>query len=158
LKQSGIKFVPSIIIDEFVSKNVSNVLTRSTEEMPIHGRLILVSADAGSVRNVLFGAKRNSFLRRMIGYDDSDIGMEVENTMRHAIPMMSSCVLPTEERGKARNFMLQKMSDIPYEEYIIGYTPSLSSRLFGANSEMSAMSGRQIFLERFGIGTPGFVI
>ena len=151
LKQSGIKFVPSIIIDEFVSKNVSNILTRSTEEMPIHGRLILVSADAGSVRNVLFGAKRNSFLRRMIGYDDSDIGMEVENTMRHAIPMMSSCVLPTEERGKARNFMLQKMSDIPYEEYIIGYTPSLSSRLFGANSEMSAMSGRQIFLERFGI-------
>jgi len=151
LKQSGIKFVPTIIVDEFVSKNVSNILTRSTEDMPIHGRLILVSADAGSVRNVLFGAKRNSFLRRMIGYDDSDVGMEVENTMRHAIPMMSSCVLPTEERERARDFMFHKMSDIPYEEYIIRYTPSLSSRLFGANSEMSAVSGRQIFLDRFGI-------
>jgi hypothetical protein len=151
LKRSEIKFVPCIIVDEFVSRHPSNILIRCMDEMPIHGRLILVSADAGSVRNIVFGANKKSFLRKMIGYDNSDLGFDVEDTMRYSIPMMSTSVLPTRERSGTKDFLVSKMSEIPYEEYVIGYTPTLSSRLFGANSEMSALSGRQIFLERFGI-------
>ena len=155
LKKSCVEFVPCIIVDEFVSKHPSNILMRPMEDMPVHGRLLLVSADAGSVKNIVFGANRKSFLRKMIGYDNLDLGFDIEDTMRYGIPMMSTCVLPTEERSRVKDFMVSRMSRTPYEEYVVRYTPSLSSRLFGLNSEMSAVSGKQIFLDRFGIDMDG---
>lgn len=148
---AGFCVVPVIIVDEFVTKNPSNILTRPVEEIPVHGRLILVSADAGSVRKTIFGANRKSLMRKIVGYDNSDYGFDVEDTMRYGIPLMSTCVLPTRKRDDAKKFMVSQMSNIPFEEYIVRYTPSLSSRLFGVSSEMSALSGKQIFLERYGI-------
>lgn len=127
-------------------------MVRSLQEIPVHGRIILVSADAGSVKQLVFVSHRKSFLRQMVAYDNnSDIGLDVEDTMGYSIPLMSACVLSTKERAGAKDFMVSKMSGIPFEEYVVRYTPSLSSRLFGVDSEMSALSGRQLFLERFGI-------
>lgn len=148
---AGFRFVPVIIVDEFVTKNPSNILTRSAEEMPVHGRLILVSADAGSVRKTIFGSNHKSFMRKMTGYANNDYGFDIQDTMRYGIPLMSTCILPTKERDEAKAFMVSKMSKIPFEEYIVRYTPTLSSRIFGASSEMSALSGKQLFLHRFGI-------
>ncbi len=151
LKRSGLRFVPCVVVDEFVTKNPSNVLVRPMEDTPTHGRLILVSADAGSVRRIVFGVNRRSFLRKMVGYDNGDCGYDIDSCMEHSIVMMSTAVLPTAERKGVRDTMARRMSEIPYEEYRVGYTPTLSSRLFGANFEMSAASGRQMLLDRFGI-------
>lgn len=151
IPMAGFCVVPVIIVDEFVTKNPSNILTRSFDEIPVHGRLILVSADAGSVRNTIFGANRKSLMRKIVGYDNNDYGFDVEETMRYGIPLMSTCVLPTRNRDDAKKFMVSQMSKIPFEEYIVRYTPTLSSRLFGVSSEMSALSGKQLFLERYGI-------
>lgn len=148
---AGFRFVPAVIVDEFVTKNPSNILTRSAEEMPVHGRLILVSADAGSVRRIIFGSNSKSFVRKMTGYGNNDYGFDVQDTMRYGIPLMSTCVLPTKKRDEAKDFMVSEMSNIPFEEYIVKYTPTLSSRLFGVSSEMSALSGKQLFFERYGI-------
>ena len=148
---AGLRFVPVVIVDEFVTKNPSNILIRSADEMPVHGRLVLVSADAGSVRKAIFGSNHKSFMRKMTGYANNDYGFDVQDTMRYGIPLMSTCILPTVKRSEAKAFMVSQMSKIPFEEYIVRYTPTLSSRLFGASSEMSALSGKQIFLDRYGI-------
>ena len=148
---AGFRFVPVIIVDEFVTKNPSNILTRSAEEMPVHGRLVLVSADAGSVRKTIFGSNHKSFMRKMTGYANNDYGFDIQDTMRYGIPLMSTCILPTKKRDEAKAFMVSQMSRIPFEEYIVRYTPTLSSRIFGVRSEMSALSGKQLFLHRYGI-------
>lgn len=154
---SPLKFVPVVIVDEFVVRHRSNILIRTVDEMPLHGRLILVSADAGSVKKIIIGSNKKGFLRSMTGFDNSDIGFDVEDTMKYSIPLISASVLPTKEREQAKVFMVSKLSGTPFEEYIVKYTPSLSSRLFGVNSEMSALSGKQIFMDKFGINMDNIV-
>lgn len=153
LSRSGLRFVPSIIVDEFISKNPSNLTMRSVDEMPIHGRLVLVSADAGRIKRTMFGAGKRSFLRRMVRYEIGEGGFDVEETMKYGIPLMSTSVLSTIGREGARSAMVMEMTKTPFEEYVVRYTPSLSSRLFGFSMEMSARSGKQILKERFGIDT-----
>lgn len=155
LTRLALEFVPVIIVDEFTIKSTSNVLTKPAEILPVHGRMLLVSADAGNVRNIIHGSNRRSFLRKMIQWDDISYCPESHIAMVVGIPLISASVLQTEERHMVGEFMINQLKKIRYEKYTVEYTPSFASRLFGNNFEMSAVSGSRLIAERFGIVLTG---
>lgn len=150
-----LEFVPVVVVDEFTIKSVSNVLTRPAEALPVHGRLLLVSADAGSIRDVIHGAHRRSFLRKMLQWDDISLDAEDYIAMVAGIPLISASVLQTEDRCLVGEFMINQLRKIKYERYEVNYTPSFASRIFGNNFEMSAVSGNRLISDKFGIELPG---
>lgn len=154
LARLRLEFVPVLIVDEFTIKSVSNVLTKPSEIIPLHGRLLLVSADAGSIRNVIYGAHRRSFLRKLIQWDDVSYLADSYVAMVVGIPLISASVLQTEDRYMVGEFMIDQLKKIRYEQYTVRYTPSFASRLFGNNFEMSALSGSRLISDRFGIVLP----
>ena len=151
LTRLGLKFVPMVIVDEFVVKSNHNIMTRVSTTFPIYGRLLLVSADAGSIATILSGVSRKSMFRKIIGADASEYSMGMNHIMLSSIPIISTAVLPTHERTSVRSFMVSQLDRISYEEYTVNYTPTFSSRLFGGNFEMSAMTGKQAIKSQFGI-------
>ena len=151
LSRLRLQFVPVIVVDEFAVKSNHNVLTKPAEILPLHGRLLLVSADAGNIRNVIHGAHRRSFLRKMIQWDDISHFHEWHIAMVVTIPLISASVLQTEDRYSVGEFMINRLKRIRYEKYTVKYTPSFASRLFGNNFEMSALSGSRLIRDRFGI-------
>ena len=155
LNRLEMEFVPVIVVDEFTIKSASNVLTRAAELLPLHGRMLLVSADAGSVGNIIYKAHRHSFLRKMLGwYDINDMG-NVYISMVAGIPLISASVLQTVDRYMVGEFMINQLKRVRFEKYTVKYTPSLASRLFGNNFEMSAISGSRLMGDRFGIVLTG---
>lgn len=148
-------FVPVIVVDEFTIRSASNVLTKPAEVLPLHGRLLLVSADAGNARNVIHGAHRRSFLRRLVEWDDISHLSDSRIALSAGIPLISASVLQTEDRYAVGDFMVNRLRQIAYEKYVVIYTPSFASRLFGNNFEMSALSGSRLITERFGLVLTG---
>lgn len=155
LARLALEFVPVIVVDEFTIKSISNILTKPSEMMPLHGRLILVSADAGSIINIIHGAHKRSFLRKMIQWDDISHLAESYIAMVAGIPLISASVLQTQDRHMAGEFMIDQLKRIRYEQYTVRYTPTFASRLFGNNFEMSALSGSRLISDRFGIVLTG---
>ena len=155
LARLELDFVPVIVVDEFTIKSTSNVLTKPAEILPLHGRMILVSADAGNVRDIIHGSNRRSFLRKMLQWDDVSCFPETHIAMVAGIPLISASVLPTTERYAVGEFMINQLRRVVYERYTVKYTPSFASRLFGNNFEMSAVSGSRLISERFGINLTG---
>ena len=151
LSRINLQFVPIVIIDEFVLKAVHNLMIKDSRLFPIYGRLLLVSADAGNIREILVGMSRKSTFRQMIGYDINPYPHSIVGLMEYAIPLVSAAILPTNERMEVRDFMVSQLNKIAYEEYTVKYTPSFSSRLFGGNFEMSAVTGKQAIRDNFGI-------
>ena len=150
-----LEFVPVVVVDEFTIKSTSNVLTKASELLPLFGRLLLVSADAGSIEGIIVGAHRRSFLRKMIKWDDITYRGDVHVCMVAGIPLISASVLQTVERGMVGEFMIAQLKKVRYEKFTVKYTPSFASRLFGNNFEMSAISGSRLIHDRFGIVLTG---
>ncbi|CAM9312999.1 unnamed protein product [Ectocarpus sp. 8 AP-2014] len=156
LARLGLESVPVFIVDEFTVRSVTNVLTKPCKTMSLHGRLLLVSADAGSIKDIIHGAHRQTFLRRVIQWNDvASYVSDAYIAMAIDIPLISASVLPTEDRYKLGEFMINRLRRTTYERYVVKYTPSFASRLFGSNFEMSAVSGSRLFRERFGIVLSG---
>ncbi|CAM9158091.1 unnamed protein product, partial [Ectocarpus sp. 12 AP-2014] len=155
LTRLGLNFVPVVVVDEFTIKSTSNVLTKPLETMPLHGRLILVSADAGNVINIIRGADRGSFLRKMIQWDRIRHMADSYIALVAGIPLISASVLQTQDRHMVGEFMIDQLRKIRYEQYTVRYTPTFASRLFGNNFEMSALSGSRLIRDRFGITLTG---
>lgn len=150
-----LEFVPVIVVDEFTIKSMSNILTKPAEILPLHGRLLLVSADAGNIVNIIHGSHRRSFLRTKLQWDDISYSPDSHIAMVLGIPLISASVLQTEDRHAVGEFMINRLKKIRYEKYTVKYTPSFASRLFGNNFEMSAVSGSLLMRERFGIVLTG---
>lgn len=150
-----LEFVPVVVVDEFTIKSASNVLTKASELLPLFGRLLLVSADAGSIDRIIFGAHRRSFLRKMIKWDDITYRGDVHISMVAGIPLISASVLQTVERFMVGEFMIDQLKKVRYEKFTVKYTPSFASRLFGNNFEMSAVSGNRLISDMFGIVLTG---
>ncbi len=155
LLRLNLEFVPVLVVDEFTIKSASNVLTRASDLLPLMGRLLMVSADAGSVERIIFGSHRRSFLRKMISWDDINYHGDVHIAMVAGIPLISASVLPTLERYMVGEFMIDQLKKVRYEKFTVRYTPSFASRLFGSNFEMSAMSGSRLIKDKFGIELKG---
>ena len=155
LVRLGLDFVPVIVVDEFTIKSTSNVLTKPAEILPVHGRLLLVSADAGNIVNIVHGSHRRSFLRKQLQWDDISYSPDSHVAMVLGIPLISASVLQTQDRNAVGEFMIDQLKKIRYEKYTVKYTPSFASRLFGNNFEMSAISGSRLMNERFGIDLTG---
>ncbi|CAM9236030.1 unnamed protein product, partial [Ectocarpus sp. 8 AP-2014] len=155
LTRLGLEFVPVIVVDEFTIKSASNVLTKPAETLPLHGRMILVSADAGNVKDIIRGSNRRSFLRKMLQWDDTSHLPGAHIAMVVGIPLISASVLQTTDRYAVGGLMIDQLRKVGYERYTVGYTPSFASRIFGNNFEMSAVSGSRLISERFGINLTG---
>ena len=155
LDRLDMEFVPVVVVDEFTIKSASNVLTRAAELLPLHGRMLLVSADAGSIGNIIFKTHRRSFLRKMLGWYDINGMGSVYISMVAGIPLISASVLQTVDRYLVGEFMINQLKRVRFENYTVKYTPSLASRLFGNNFEMSAISGSRLMGDRFGIVLTG---
>lgn len=155
LTRLNLEFVPVMVVDEFTIKSASNVLTKPAETLPMHGRMILVSADAGNVRDIIRGSNRRSFLRKMLQWDDISLLPEAHLAMVASIPLISTSVLQTMDRYAVGEFMINELRKVGYEKYTVRYTPSFASRLFGNNFEMSSVSGSRLINERFGINLTG---
>jgi hypothetical protein len=155
LVRLDLKFVPVVIVDEFTIKSTFNILTKPAETLPMHGRLLLVSADAGNIVNIIHGSHRLSFLRRLIQWDEIRYSSDTRIAMVAGMPLVSASVLETEDRYLVGESMIDQLKKIGYEKYTVKYTPSFASRLFGNNFEMSAVSGSRLIAERFGIVLTG---
>ena len=150
-----LEFVPVIVVDEFTIKSASNVLTKASELLPLFGRMLLVSADAGNIAGIIFRAHRRSFLRKTIRWEDITYRGDAHVSMVAGIPFISASVLPTVERYAVGEFMIDQLKKVRYEKFTVKYTPSFASRLFGNNFEMSAVSGSRLISDRFGITLMG---
>ena len=155
LTRLDLEFVPVVVVDEFTIKSASNVLTKPAETLPLHGRMILVSADAGNVKDMIHGSNRRSFLRKMLQWDDISYFPDAHIAMVAGIPLISASVLQTTDRYAVGELMINKLREVGYERYMVRYTPSFASRIFGNNFEMSAVSGSRLISERFGINLTG---
>ncbi len=155
LKRLDLKFVPVIVVDEFTVKSISNIMFKSAELLPLHGRMLLVSADAGSTERILHRSHSRSFLRTMLRWNDVGYGEDARSTLATSISLVSASVLPTVDRHEVGQFMVDQLFGIGYEKYTVKYTPSFASRLFGHNFEMSAISGSRLINDRFGIVLTG---
>ena len=155
LTRLDLKFVPAIVVDEFTVKSVSNILTKSVDLLPMHGRLVLVSADAGNVRNIICGSHRRSLLRNLVGWDDINNSSDSRVALVAALPLIGASILETKDRFMVGDFMIEQLKKVVYEKYTVRYTPSFASRLFGNNFEMSAVTGSRLMTEKFGIVLEG---
>lgn len=67
IKRCGIKFVPCIIVDEYLMKYPHNIVSREWGTVPVFGRMTLVSSNAGSTASFFGGSSYKSHVRRMMG-------------------------------------------------------------------------------------------
>lgn len=112
-------FVPCVIVDEYAQKSVHNIVTRASEETPIYGRLLLVSADAADTSVILLNSRKTSLIRTTVatGYVENNGNLKLDN--RLATALLACSVLSSQEREEAHNELLSMMNRSKVEKYRI---------------------------------------
>jgi len=136
---TNIKLVPVIIVDEFVMRGEFNMAIKITNifRMPIFGRLILVSADAGNVQKILTGLRINCLMKKFLNASNIN-----QSSLRQLQLLCSASSLAS----AARTDILACMGlFVPIEIHEIGYVPSVVGLVFGSAFEISRRDGLQQF-------------
>lgn len=85
-----------------------NILYRSSNHVPAHGRLIMVSSDARSTLSAALGWSRTSFFRR-IAYDADRAGLDQTSSLA----ILSCSVLSGVDRDAVSDFIVDGLLSIP---------------------------------------------
>lgn len=134
-----LKFVPCIIVDEFVQKGEYNYACKASNEnnMILFGRLILVSADAGDVAKMLIGLRSACLVKRW-----ACISGNTWSLLSSVQAMATSSSLSSFERTHISSVMgLQ--TDLFL--HTINYVPTVGGILFGSTFEISNQNGIEQF-------------
>lgn len=112
-----------------------NPLRKIDTVMPLFGRLVLVSADAGDMEGIIVGANGKSFIRKMFsGYASQCLS---EDREQYGLSAMTCSVASTTQRRDSTKYMIDGLLSIPLNIFKVPYVASLRGVLFGRNAELS---------------------
>lgn len=115
-------FVPCVIVDEYVAKSSHNIVTRKSQDTPIYGRLMLLSADAGNTSEILLGSRKSSLMRSIVyNGDTSGDTASLKSDVRLSTQLLACAVLPSNERSLAHEQLIQGYNQYSVEKYIIDF-------------------------------------
>ena len=110
--------VPCVVVDEYVVKGVHNLVTRLSDETPIFGRLILVSADASNTSEITWGSRKNSLIRNVSLTFESE-GNCLKRDVHLSMALMSCSVLSSADKKKMVNYMIAGLNSVELVSYKI---------------------------------------
>ena len=137
LKKLNLKFVPCVIIDDYMADPVNNVIMKRCDSLPLYGRLIMISSDAGYTQSLVRGSSKTSVVRNMMSQFPLEDLMTPSQGTKCGLSLTSMSVLSSVDRQKSIDTMVKGMSDVDVEVYTMNYVPSMRGIFFGESEELS---------------------
>lgn len=139
ISNAEIKLVPVVVVDEYVMRGEFNFALKVTGlfRLPIFGRLILVSADAGNTHKIMSGLRSHCIMKKFINCTNTSL-----STLEQIHFLSSASALDSIQR---RDIIGCMGLNVPIEIHTIRYIPSLTGMFFGSAFEISRRDGLQQF-------------
>lgn len=116
-------FIPCMIVDEYVSKDIHNPVPRNPESLPIFGRMVLVSANAGNTSNIVSGSRKNSLIRMITSegvYDNTTLRGDVFSSAT----LLSCSILDSNGKSEVKKYMARRLENIRLFRYSLPFRSS----------------------------------